>query len=121
MTVEELPRALAPVADEVLARLAGRRGIAADATVVVGISGGVAAGKTVTADALASLLVEQEGLEVAVVSSDGFLWSNAELDRDRIVPSHIGRTGARTEKATGAQDKSYIDPVIARVEISVRK
>ncbi len=52
---------------------------------VVGVTGGVAAGKTVTAAALAALLVDQHGLRVAGVSTDGFLWPNAELERQGLL------------------------------------
>jgi type I pantothenate kinase len=47
---------------------------------VVGLSGGVAVGKTLTADALAALLREQLGLTATVVTTDGFLLPNAELE-----------------------------------------
>jgi type I pantothenate kinase len=67
---------LAALADLIAAERDG-----AGRTVVVGITGGVAAGKTYLADALAAFLRAGEGLDVAVVSSDGFLRSNADLDR----------------------------------------
>ena len=47
---------------------------------LVGVTGGVAAGKTVTADVLSALL-EADGTVVGVVSTDGFLLPNRELER----------------------------------------
>lgn len=47
-------------------------------TTVVGLSGGVAAGKSTLAGALAALLGDL-GLSVAVVPTDGFLFPNARL------------------------------------------
>ena len=43
------------------------------------MAGGVAAGKTTIADELARLLVDDHGLVVEVVSTDGFLFPNARL------------------------------------------
>lgn len=48
-------------------------------TIVVGLSGGVAAGKTTIADEIARSLAHDHGLAVAVVSTDGFLFPNARL------------------------------------------
>jgi type I pantothenate kinase len=47
---------------------------------VVGLSGGVAVGKSMAAAALAALLREQCGRSASVVSTDGFLLPNAELE-----------------------------------------
>jgi len=47
---------------------------------VVGVTGGVAAGKTVTSAVLATL-IEASGARVGVVSTDGFLLPNRELER----------------------------------------
>ncbi len=71
----DLRESLGPVADLVVTR--ARVGD----VVVVGLAGGVAAGKTVAAGALASVLSDRDGLAVEVVSTDGFLFPNAELDR----------------------------------------
>lgn len=49
--------------------------------VLVGLTGGVAVGKSTTAEAIAVALAELHGHEVTVVSSDGFLHPNAELER----------------------------------------
>ena len=49
--------------------------------VVVGLAGGVAVGKTATSSMLASVLADRDHLRVDVVSTDGFLLPNAELDR----------------------------------------
>lgn len=49
-------------------------------TFVVAIAGGIASGKTVTAKLLAAILCASGDVEVDVVSTDGFLFSNAELD-----------------------------------------
>ena len=48
-------------------------------TVVIGVTGGVAVGKTTFSSAIATLLSEDTGLDVAVIASDGFLHSNAAL------------------------------------------
>jgi type I pantothenate kinase len=47
---------------------------------VVGVTGGVAAGKTVTAKVLEAILTATGEMRVAVVSTDGFLFSNRELE-----------------------------------------
>lgn len=49
-----------------------------DRPLVIGLSGGVASGKSTVARALAARLAG-DGLSVRVVSTDGFLFSNAEL------------------------------------------
>jgi type I pantothenate kinase len=49
-------------------------------TLIVGITGGVASGKTVTARVLQSILTASGELQVDVVSTDGFLFPNAELE-----------------------------------------
>ena len=65
-------RELAPLAEHIGER--HRPG----STTVVGISGGVAAGKSTLASALAALLTHR-GLSVAVVPTDGFLFPNDRL------------------------------------------
>ena len=47
---------------------------------LVGLAGGVASGKSTTAERLRSILVEQLRLDTEVVSTDGFLLDNARLD-----------------------------------------
>jgi type I pantothenate kinase len=61
--------------------ITGRRSAAGGPTpFMVGVAGGVAAGKTTTAERLAALLRAGPGHpEVVVVSADGFLYPNAEL------------------------------------------
>ena len=66
---------LAPVVDLIRGRAQLRR------PVIVGIAGSVAAGKSTTALALATLLrTGSDALSVEIVSTDGFLFSNAELE-----------------------------------------
>jgi type I pantothenate kinase len=48
--------------------------------VLVGVAGGVAAGKSTTADALRHHL-EAAGRTVGLLATDAFLWPNAELER----------------------------------------
>ena len=48
---------------------------------LVGLTGAVASGKTTTAEALAQLLSDEHGLETEILSTDGFLWPNGELER----------------------------------------
>ena len=48
-------------------------------TLVVGIAGAVAAGKSLTAQVLAALLTAGDGPRTDVVSTDGFLYPNQEL------------------------------------------
>jgi len=48
-------------------------------TALVGVTGGVAVGKSTFSSAIAEALSEDTGLEVAVIASDGFLHSNAVL------------------------------------------
>jgi len=48
--------------------------------VLVGVTGGVAAGKSTTADALRHHL-EAAGRTVGLLATDAFLWPNAELER----------------------------------------
>ncbi len=73
--------AVAPFPDlaDHLADLIVRR--RAGAPAVLGIAGGVAAGKTTVAEMLAGLLrTRPSGPEVAVVATDGFLLTNSELE-----------------------------------------
>ena len=62
----------------VAAAIAGSRRTDA-ATTIVGLTGGVAAGKTTIADELARLLTDDHGMTTSVVSTDGFLFPNARL------------------------------------------
>ena len=48
-------------------------------TIVVGVTGGVAVGKSTFSSTVAQTLAEDTGLEVAVIASDGFLYPNAVL------------------------------------------
>jgi type I pantothenate kinase len=66
---------LAPVAEVIAARAAADP----DASVLVGLAGGVSVGKSTTAATLADRLATHHGLTTAVVASDGFLFSTAEL------------------------------------------
>jgi len=47
---------------------------------VVGVTGAIAAGKSVTAETVAHLLATEHGLSTVVVSTDGFLLPNVVLD-----------------------------------------
>jgi type I pantothenate kinase len=71
----DLRESLGPVSELVIARAQ------AGDVVVVGLAGGVAVGKTFAAGVLASVLSDHDGRSVEVVSTDGFLLPNAELDR----------------------------------------
>jgi len=73
--------ALAPAADVVLALVVATRDLPEAGLVVLGLAGGVAVGKTATSTMLADVLSDRDGLRVDVVSTDGFLLPNAELDR----------------------------------------
>lgn len=75
------PEAGADPLDDLVDLLAGRARPRADPPLVVGVAGGVAVGKTVLARRLALDLRARHGLAAVVVSSDGFLHTNAELDR----------------------------------------
>ncbi len=48
---------------------------------LVGLTGAVASGKSTTAAELAQMLTDEHGLETEILSTDGFLWPNAELER----------------------------------------
>lgn len=48
---------------------------------LVGLTGAVASGKSTTAEALAEVLRDEHGLVTEILSTDGFLWPNAELER----------------------------------------
>ena len=69
-----------PLARLVSAAVAAHRG-GRPGTGLVGLTGGVAAGKTTTAGALAAVLGDDHGLSSETLSTDGFLWPNAELER----------------------------------------
>jgi type I pantothenate kinase len=53
---------------------------------LVGVTGGVAAGKSVTATTLQSLLRDRGDLSVEVVTTDGFLLNNRELEQRGLMP-----------------------------------
>ncbi len=76
-----IARTHAPLAEIIARQRTGRGELAHRGTFIVGVTGGIAAGKTVTAAALQALLVDGRGLAVEVVSTDGFLLPNRELDR----------------------------------------
>ena len=67
-----------PTLDPLLSLIIGAHAIKGS-TVVVGVTGGVAAGKSTFSSTVARILAEDTGLEVAVIASDGFLHSNAVL------------------------------------------
>lgn len=67
---------LAPVLD-----LIESHRVAGVAPVVVGLTGGVGVGKSTSAELIAEGLTDSRGRTVSVVSSDGFLHRNAELER----------------------------------------
>ncbi len=69
----------APAIAQLAALVAARRASTAPDSLLVGIGGGVAVGKSTVAAELAGLLDAHHGLAAAVVSSDGFLHTNAEL------------------------------------------
>jgi type I pantothenate kinase len=71
------PGELAPLADLVAERADGADGT----SVLVGLAGAVAVGKSTTSAHLGALLADRHGLATAVVASDGFLLPNAELLR----------------------------------------
>jgi len=79
----DLRTAYAPLARIVDDRRRERAGRDGD-PFLVGVAGGVASGKTTTSRALASLLREGVGASVEVVSTDGFLLSNVELEAARL-------------------------------------
>jgi pantothenate kinase len=67
--------------------------------ILVGITGSVAVGKSTLAAGVASAL-RDDGRVVEVVSTDGFLWPNEELNRlgsrcERAFPSRTTATGSR--------------------------
>jgi type I pantothenate kinase len=65
--------------DELAAIVRGRVAARDRRPYVIAVTGGVAAGKSTVAESLRTLLPDQ--WSVAVVSTDGFLFPNAELDR----------------------------------------
>ena len=67
-----------PDLDPILSLIIGAQAIKGS-PVVVGVTGGVAVGKSTFSKALATLLSEDTGLEVAAITSDGFLYPNAVL------------------------------------------
>jgi type I pantothenate kinase len=70
------PGGLRPVTDAIAARVGS-----ADGAVVTGLAGGVGSGKSEMAREFVQLLGDDHGLDATVVSSDGFLFPNARLDR----------------------------------------
>lgn len=68
---------LAPLAE----LIAGRRATHEHDVLLVGLAGGVGVGKSMAARAVATHLAERHGVRTTVVSSDGFLFPNAELAR----------------------------------------
>jgi type I pantothenate kinase len=75
MTGLSTPDDLAPLAALVATRVAASDG----ERLLVGLAGGVSVGKSTIAAALAERLATHHGLTTAVVASDGFLCSTAEL------------------------------------------
>jgi type I pantothenate kinase len=75
MTGPSAPDDLAPLAELVAHRVAAADG----QRLLVGLAGGVSVGKSTIAAALAERLATHHGLATAVVASDGFLFSTAEL------------------------------------------
>lgn len=67
-----------PDLDPILSLIIGAQAIKGSA-VVVGVTGGVAVGKSTFSNALATLLSDDTGLEVEAITSDGFLYPNAVL------------------------------------------
>ncbi len=67
-----------PDLDPILSLIIGAHAIKGS-TVVVGVTGGVAVGKSTFSNAVATLLSEDTGLDVAVIASDGFLYPNSVL------------------------------------------
>ena len=64
--------------DEVLSLIIGSHA-EKGSSIVVGVAGGVAVGKSTLSEHLSLFLTEDAGLDVGVVASDGFLYSNAKL------------------------------------------
>ena len=64
--------------DPILASIIGTHA-AKGSTVVVGVAGGVAAGKSTFSASVAESIRNDTGLEVAIVASDGFLFANSVL------------------------------------------
>src|SRR5258708_4172711 len=75
---DELREIYAPLASLLASRVRPNAG-----TLVVGIAGSVAVGKTTASDALRRLLANTWSVEI--VSTDGFLLSNAELEERNLV------------------------------------
>ncbi|MBJ7308539.1 MAG: type I pantothenate kinase, partial [Acidimicrobiia bacterium] len=67
-----------PDLDPILSLIIGAHAIKGS-TVIVGVTGGVAVGKSTFSNAIATLLSEDTGLDVAVIASDGFLYPNSVL------------------------------------------
>ncbi len=80
------------LADDVLAATAPLADLVARVPVdpirptLVGLTGGVASGKSTTAEALITVLADRHGRSTQVLSTDGFLWPNAELERRGLIP-----------------------------------
>lgn len=70
-----IPAGIDPLLDRILDAQASNA-----STLVVGVTGGVAAGKSTFSQAVAQTLSASNGIAVEVVASDGFLLPNAELE-----------------------------------------
>ena len=70
--------------DQLTALVLERRGGVPDRPLVIGLAGGVASGKSTLA-ALISEHLREAGLSVRVVATDGFLLSNARLERQGLM------------------------------------
>jgi type I pantothenate kinase len=77
MTADRSTDGLAPLADLIAGRVATSPG----PSLLVGMAGAVAVGKSTTAADIGDRLVADHGLATTVVASDGFLRSTAELAR----------------------------------------
>ncbi len=81
-------------------------------TGLVGLTGAVASGKSTTAEALVEVLRDEHGLDTELVSTDGFLWPNDELERRGLT----ARKGYPE-----SYDYSSLQGVVARLEAGDRR
>jgi type I pantothenate kinase len=85
-----LAELVATLADQEIERRDALRGVLGVPSrrppLVVAVTGGVAVGKSMTAKVLRSILVASGELRIDVVSTDGFLFSNQELDQRGLLP-----------------------------------
>jgi type I pantothenate kinase len=118
VTADEWTAVYVPLADVVGFHLDARTdlrrrlrdtGVAVGGPFIVGLAGGVASGKSTCAAALADLLtVRPDDPDVAVVSTDGFLLSNAAL----------GARGLATRKGfPETYDRELIADVLGRIAL----